>query len=168
MDFADERAEEMERDAVLEISGISIEIPEELVSEGMELMCSPRETVLDMWKALVSSRYGDSLREESEKPGFDKEVAEFLNDDLDFYRPAKEMERDIILKIDGINVEIPEKMIEERMKLMYMNSVEEATKDARVMAEAFASSLSPEEKLAPDFKQRVLKYLDCDVDVYRR
>ena len=89
MDILDERDEEMGRDAVLEIEGVSIKIPEELVSEGMELTCSPRETVLDMWKALVSSRYGDSLREKSEKPGFDKEVAEFLNDDLDFYRPVE-------------------------------------------------------------------------------
>ena len=89
MDMIDERDEEMERNAVLEIDGISVEIPEELVSEGMELMCSPRETVLDMWKALVSSRYGDFLREESKKPDFDKEVAEFLNDDLGFYRPVE-------------------------------------------------------------------------------
>ncbi len=80
----------------------------------------------------------------------------------------EEMERGTVLEIDGASIEIPEKMIEERMKLMYMNSAEEAAKDARVMAEAFASSLSPEEKLAPDFKQRVLKYLDCDVDIYRR
>ena len=104
MDFTDERDEEMGRNAVLEIDGISVEIPEELVSEGMKLMCSPRETVLDMWKALVSSRYGDSLREESKKPGFDKEVAEFLNDDLDLYRPTKEMEKDTVLEIDGIAV----------------------------------------------------------------
>lgn len=89
MDMIDERDEEMERSAVLEISGVSVEIPEELVSEGMKLTCSPRETVLDMWKALVSSRYGDSLREESKKPGFDKEVVEFLKDDLDFYRPVE-------------------------------------------------------------------------------
>lgn len=89
MDMLDERDEEMERNTVLEIDGVSIEIPEELVNNGMELMCSPRETVLDMWKTLVSSRYGDSLREKSEKPGFDKEVAEFLNDDLDFYRPVE-------------------------------------------------------------------------------
>lgn len=81
---------------------------------------------------------------------------------------SDEMERSAVLEIDGISVEIPKEMIEERMELMHMNSAEEAIEDARVMAEAFASSLSPEEKLAPDFKQRVLKYLDCDVDVYRR
>ena len=80
----------------------------------------------------------------------------------------EEMEKDVVLEIDGVSIEIPEEMIEERMELMHMNSAKEAVEDARVMAEAFASSLSSEEKLAPDFKQRVLKYLDCDVDVYRR
>ena len=79
-----------------------------------------------------------------------------------------EMERDIYeIEIGERIVHIPFEVIEERMRLMYIDSVEEAIEDAKIMAEAFASSLSNEEKCAPNFEKRVLKYLDCDVDIYR-
>ena len=166
MDFTDERDEEMERSAVLEIDGISVEIPEELVSEGMELMCSPRETVLDMWKAPVSSRYGDFLREESEKPGFDKEVAEFLNNDLDFYRPTKEMERNIVLEIDGIAVEIPKGMIEKRMELMHFTR-QEALNDVMRLGRRYCRHLQKIDTPKDKYPEEIIKYLQAEAETYR-
>ncbi len=81
----------------------------------------------------------------------------------------EEMERDgFEIEVGGRTVHISSEAIEERMKLMYIDSESEAVEDARIMADAFASSLTPAQIDAPDFEQRVLKYLDCDVDVYRR
>ena len=69
---------------------------------------------------------------------------------------------------DGRIIRIPSEVIEERMRLMHIDSVEKAIEDVKIMSEAFASSLSNEEKCASDFEKRVLKFLDCDIDVYRR
>ncbi len=79
------------------------------------------------------------------------------------------MERDIYeIEISERIVHIPCEVIEERMKLMYTDSVEEAIEDAKDTMEAFASSLSNEEIKSANFEKRVLKFLDCDTSVYRR
>ena len=84
-------------------------------------------------------------------------------------------ERELDMEKDGYEIEvggrmvcIPSEVIKERMKLMYIDSESEAIEDAKIMADAFASSLTPAQINASDFEQRVLSYLDCDVDVYRR
>ena len=80
-----------------------------------------------------------------------------------------EMEKDIYeIEISDHIIHIPSEVIEERMKLMYINSVEDAIKDIKIMSEAFVSSLSYEEKCSPDFEKRVLKFLDRDIDIYRK
>ena len=72
------------------------------------------------------------------------------------------------IEVDGRIIRIPSEVIEERMRLMHIDSVEKAIEDVKIMSEAFASSLSNEEKCASDFEKRVFKFLDCDIDVYRR
>ena len=81
----------------------------------------------------------------------------------------EEMERDIYeVEVGERIVHIPSEVIEERMKLMYIDSTEEAVEDARDTMEAFASSLSKEEIKSENFEKRALKFLDCETDVYRR
>ena len=80
-----------------------------------------------------------------------------------------DMERDIYeVEVGERIVHIPPEVIEERMKLMYIDSTEEAVEDARDTMEAFASSLSKEEIKSVDFEKRALKFLDCETSVYRR
>ena len=80
-----------------------------------------------------------------------------------------EMERDIYeVEVGERIVHIPSEAIEERMKLMYIDSVEEAIEDAKDTMEAFASSLSSEEIKSANFEKRALKFLDCETSVYRR
>ena len=81
----------------------------------------------------------------------------------------EEMERDIYeVEVGERIVHIPSEVIEERMKLMYIDSTEEAVEDARDTMEAFASSLSKEEIKSVNFEKDALKFLDCETDVYRR
>ncbi len=80
-----------------------------------------------------------------------------------------EMEKDIYeVEVGERIVHIPSEVIEERMKLMYIDSIEEAVEDARDTMEAFASSLSKEEIKSVNFEKRALKFLDCETSVYRR
>ncbi len=79
------------------------------------------------------------------------------------------MERDIYeIEIGERIVHIPFEVIEERMRLMYIDSIEEAIEDAKDTMEAFASSLSNEEIKSANFEKRALKFLDCETNVYRR
>ncbi len=80
-----------------------------------------------------------------------------------------DMEKDIYeVEVGERIVHIPSEVIEERMKLMYIDSTEEAVEDARDTMEAFASSLSKEEIKSVNFEKDALKFLDCETDVYRR
>ncbi len=84
-------------------------------------------------------------------------------------RSTYEMERDIYeIEIGERIVHIPFEVIEERMRLMYIDSIEEAIEDAKDTMEAFASSLSNEEIKSANFEKRALKFLDCETSVYRR
>ena len=80
-----------------------------------------------------------------------------------------DMEKDIYeVEVGERIVHIPSEVIEERMKLMYIDSAEEAVEDARDTMEAFASDLSDEEIRSENFEEDALKFLDCETDVYRR
>ncbi len=65
-------------------------------------------------------------------------------------------------------IHIPSAVIEERMRLMYIDSVEEAVEDAKDTMEAYSSSLTKEEMASPDFEKHALQFLDCETNIYRR
>ena len=80
-----------------------------------------------------------------------------------------DMEKDVYeVEVGERIVRIPSEVIEERMKLMYIDSTEEAVEDARDTMEAYASDLSDEEIRSENFEKDALKFLDCETDVYRR
>ena len=80
-----------------------------------------------------------------------------------------DMEKDIYeVEVGERIVHIPSEVINERMKLMYIDSESEAIKDAKEVIEAYASDLSEEEIRSENFEEDALKFLDCETDVYRR
>ena len=78
------------------------------------------------------------------------------------------LETNFEVEVGGRIVHIPSEMIEERMKLMYIDSVEEAVEDARDTMEAYSKDLTKEEIASPNFEKHALQFLDCETSVYRR
>ena len=86
MDFTDERDDEMERDVVLEIEGVSVEIPEKMVEERMELMYFTRQEALDDIMHL-GQRYCRHLQKtDTPKDKYPEEIIKYLQTEAETYR----------------------------------------------------------------------------------
>ena len=83
-------------------------------------------------------------------------------------RDEKMEKDDFEIEVGGRIVRIPSEVIKERMKLLYIDSESEAIKDAKEVIEAYASDLSEEEIRSKNFERDTLKFLDFEIDVYRR
>ena len=86
MDFTDERDEEMERNAVLEIGGVPVEIPEKMIEERMGLMHFTRQEALNDIMHL-GQRYCRHLQKiDTPKDKYPEEIIKYLQAEAETYR----------------------------------------------------------------------------------
>ena len=79
----------------------------------------------------------------------------------------EEMEKNVVLEIDGISVEIPEKMIEERMELMHFTR-QEALDDAMHLGQRYFRHLQKTDIPKDKYLEEIIKYLQAEAETYRR
>lgn len=80
----------------------------------------------------------------------------------------KERNKTITIEIAGMNLEIPEELVKERMERMYIDTMEENLEDIKQMGEAFFECFK-QDKLKKDenFRQQFIDYLDESMEVLR-
>lgn len=88
-----------------------------------------------------------------------------LYDELD----DREKEKDgMILEIGAMKVEIPEKLIEERARILHINSQKENLEDIKRLSDIFYKCLKPEEIISSiQFQSELIDYLNGCIDVFR-
>ncbi len=80
-----------------------------------------------------------------------------------------EMEQNSIeLHIDGMILHIPDNVLKERMELLCFDTVEEALKDIEILSSAFCKNLANRHIIVSNIEEEVLKYLDFELEPYRR
>lgn len=74
----------------------------------------------------------------------------------------------MLIEIAGMNLEIPDDLVEERMKVMYVDTMEENLKDIKQMGEAFFECFKQDKlKKEENFRQQFIDYLDESIEVLR-
>lgn len=88
-----------------------------------------------------------------------------LYDELD----DREKEKDTMtLEIGNMQVEIPEKLIEERARILHINSKKENLEDIKRLSNRFYKCLKPEEITSSiQFQSELIDYLNGCIDVFR-
>lgn len=80
----------------------------------------------------------------------------------------KEKSNNMKVEIAGMELEIPKKLIQERMDRMYINTMEENLEEIRQTGEAFFKCFkSNGSNTKEDFHQQFLDYLDESIEVLR-
>lgn len=88
-----------------------------------------------------------------------------LYDEMD----NREKEKDTMtLEIGNMQIDIPEELIEERAKLMRIDSKEENLEDIKRLSDRFYKCLKPEEiTSSTQFQSELIDYLNGCIDVFR-
>lgn len=88
-----------------------------------------------------------------------------LYDELD----DREKEKDTMtLEIGNMQIEIPEKLIEERARILHINSQKENLEDIKRLSDRFYKCLKPEEIISSiQFQSELIDYLNGCIDVFR-
>lgn len=88
-----------------------------------------------------------------------------LYDELD----DREKEKDgMILEVGNMKVEIPEELVEERARLMHIDSEEQNISDIQRISERFYCCFKPEElKNSNDFQEKLIDHLNGCLDIFR-
>ena len=72
------------------------------------------------------------------------------------------------LEIGNMQIEIPEKLIEERARILHINSQKENLEDIKRLSDIFYKCLKPEEIISSiQFQSELIDYLNGCIDVFR-
>lgn len=80
----------------------------------------------------------------------------------------REREKTMTIEIAGMNLEIPEEMIQERMDRMYIPSMEKNISDIKRIGERFFKCFKPGElKTKEDYQNQLIDHLESELALYR-
>ncbi len=83
------------------------------------------------------------------------------------YCDEREKDMETITLENGLELEIPEEMIRERMDLLYMDR-EEAVEDVRHLSERYSRHLLNTGVSLEKYPEEIAKYLNAEIDTYRK
>lgn len=80
----------------------------------------------------------------------------------------REKEKTMTIEIAGMNLEIPEEMIQERMERMYIPSMEKNIADIKRIGERFFRCFKPGELITKeDYQNQLIGQLESELALYR-
>ena len=80
----------------------------------------------------------------------------------------REKDKTMTIEIAGMNLEIPEEIIQERAICMCMDSLEENIQDIRESAEIFFRCFKPGElKTKEEYQNQLLDHLESELALYK-